>query len=221
MINVQADFQTRAEEVERYFRFLRAFDDKQVSFTPPAGGPPPFTATEQSALFKTLKANGFLLLYNLVESTSKNAIEAIYEEFRAEGVSFDVCRAEVRKIILENLKEHSVDKILPSLSKLSVDVVVSTFQKDTVFAGNVDARYLRKVAKSYGFQHPKKKSDELLTVKSNRNDLAHGTKSFADVGRDYDLDRLERIMKEVVGFLEELLKNIASYLTSKRYLAVP
>lgn len=221
MINVQADFRTRAEEVERYFRFLRAFDERQISFTPPPGGPDPFTSSEQSALFKTLKANGFLLLYNLVESTSSNAIEAIYEEFRAQGVSFDDCRAEVRKIILENLKKHNVDRILPTLSKLSVDVVVSTFKKDELFSGNVDGKRLREVAKSYGFQHPRKKSDELLTVKSNRNDLAHGTKSFADVGRDFDLVRLEQIMKEVVTFLEELLKNISIYLSSRLYRTVP
>jgi hypothetical protein len=59
---------------------------------------PPFTSADQDVLFKTLKANGFLLLYNLVESTMKNAIEAIFDEFKGRGVSFDSCRSEVRKI---------------------------------------------------------------------------------------------------------------------------
>ena len=221
MINVQTDFRTRAEEVTRYFQFLRAFDNKDITFVQPAGGAVRFSPSEQTALFKTLKANGFLLLYNLVESTSKNAIEAIYDEFKAQGVSFDHCREEVRKIILANLKRHNVEKILPSLSKLSVDVVVATFRKDHLFDGNVDARHLREVAKSYGFQHPRKKSDELLTVKSNRNDLAHGNKSFADVGRDYDVDRLEQIRSEVVTFLEDLLINVADYIKSRSYLTVP
>lgn len=221
MINVQTDFRTRAEEVTRYFQFLRAFEEKEITFAPPAAGSVTFTPSEQTALFKTLKANGFLLLYNLVESTSKNAIEAIFDEFKAQGVSFDDCRDEVRKIILTNLKRHNIEKILPSLSSLSVDVVVATFSKDHLFDGNVDARHLRDVAKSYGFQHPRKKSDELLTVKSNRNDLAHGNKSFADVGRDYGLVRLEKIRSEVVTFLEELLVNVAAYITDKNYLAVP
>jgi hypothetical protein len=221
MINVQNDFATRSEEVTRYFHFLQRFDDRRVTFIDAATDPFTFSPPEQLALFKTLKANGFLLLYNLVESTSKNAIEAIFDEFKSQGVSFDHCRAEVKKIILENLRKHNVEAILPALSALSIDVMVSTFSKDRLFDGNVDAKHLRKVAKTYGFRNPRKKSDELLTVKSNRNDLAHGNKSFADVGRDYDVDRLEKIRIEVVTFLKELLDNVADYITSRSYLALP
>lgn len=221
MIKVQEDFKTRAEEVTRYFQFLQAYDDRRVTFVASDTHASTFSPAEQLALFKTLKANGFLLLYNLVESTSKNAIEAIYDEFKSRGVTFDDCREEVRKIILENLKRHRVDAILPSLSSISIDVVFATFRKDDLFSGNVDANHLKKVAKIYGFTHPRKKSDELLTVKSNRNDLAHGNKSFADVGRDYDVERLEKIRAEVVTFLEELLVNIAAYITSRAYLALP
>jgi hypothetical protein len=221
MINVQIDFATRSEEVTRYFRFLQAFDDRRVTFAEADADADTLSPLEQGALFKTLKANGFLLLYNLVESTSKNAIEAIFDEFKNQGVSFDLCSDEVRKIILANLKRHDVEKILPNLSKISVDVVVATFSKAHLFNGNVDARHLRKVAKNYGFRTPRRKSDELLTVKSNRNDLAHGNKSFADIGRDYDVDRLESIRAEVVTFLEEFLVNVAEYLTSRSYLALP
>lgn len=221
MINVQNDFATRSEEVTRYFRFLQAFDDRRVTFVEADADAGTFSPLEQGALFKTLKANGFLLLYNLVESTSKNAIEAIFDEFKSQGVSFDHCSDEVRKIILANLKRHNVETILPNLSKISVDVVVATFSKTRLFDGNVDARHLRKVAENYGFRKPRGKSDELLTVKSNRNDLAHGNKSFADVGRDYDVDRLEKIRAEVVAFLEEFLVNVAEYITSRSYLALP
>ncbi len=219
MITVQSDFKMRAEEVSRYFLFLQEFGDKRVAFLPSPDGTSPFPSADQDALFKTLKANGFLLLYNLVESTLKNAIEAIFDELKGRGVSFDSCRKEVRKIVLSNLKRHNVDSILPSLSSISIDVVVATFRKELLFSGNVDAKRVRKVAAEYGFQNPRKKADELLTVKTNRNDLAHGIKSFADVGRDYDLVRLEQIRAEVIAFLEELLVNIAKYITSQAYLS--
>ena len=219
MTTVQADFQTRAEEVTRYFRFLREFDAQQVAFQAAPDGEPPMSPADQTALFKTLKANGFLLLYNLVESTLKNAIEAIFDELKSRGVSFDACRTEVRKIALANLRKHNVEKILPALSSISVDVVVATFRKDDLFSGNVDARRVREVAKEYGFVTPRRKSDELLTVKTNRNDLAHGVKSFADVGREYDAGRLETIRAEVVNFLEELLDNVATYIADQAYLA--
>ena len=178
MIAVQSDFTTRAEEVTRYFRFLRTFDEKCIAFLNPPLDQPAMSPSDQEALFKTLKANGFLLLYNLVESTVKNAIEAIFDEFKSRGVSFDDCTEAVRKIVLTNLKRHSVENILPSLSSISIDVVVATFRKDELFAGNVDARRIREVAADYGFRHPRGKSDELLTVKTNRNDLAHGNVDF-------------------------------------------
>ena len=221
MIAVQADFKTRADEVDRYFRFLREFDAKRIEFQPTAAGASNLSSADQAALFKTLKANFFLLLYNLIESTVKNAIEAIFDEFKSRGVSFDDCRAEVRRIILANLKKHNVEKILPSLSALSVDVVAVTFRKEELFSGNIDGRKIRNVAKDYGFRLPVRKSDQLLTVKTSRNDLAHGTKSFSEIGRDYDVDRLEQISKEATDFLDELLTNISDYITTRAYLATP
>ncbi len=221
MIAVQTDFMTRADEVNRYFQFLREFDKGRVAFSALPNGQTSMSSTDQAALFKTLKANGFLLLYNLVESTVKNAIEAIFDEFKTQGVSFDACREEVRKIVLTNLRRHNVEKIVPALSAISVDVVVATFRKRELFSGNVDARRIREVADDYGFRRPQAKSNELLTVKDNRNDLAHGDKSFAEVGRDYDVERLEKIKSEVVTFLEELLENIAEYITTGSYLASP
>jgi hypothetical protein len=88
-----------------------------------------------------------------------------------------------------------------------------------LFSGNVDGRRIRQVATEYGFLTPKKKSDLLLTVKTHRNDLAHGNKSFADVGRDFDIVRLKEIQAEVLAFLEELLTNVANYVTTRSYLA--
>ena len=69
-----------------------------------------------------------------------------------------------------------------------------------------------------GFRHPAVKSDSLLTVKTNRNDLAHGDKSFADVGRDFDMVRLDGIKNEVQAFLDELLVNVADYIAARAYL---
>jgi len=220
MIDVQNDFKIRSEEVTRYFQFLREFDERRIVFQ---GSPskPAMTAVEQTSLLKTLKANGFLLLYNLVESTLKNAVEAIFDEFKTRSVSFDSCIESVRNIVLANVKKRSVSDLLAALSSISVDVVTTTFRKDELFSGNVDGRRIREIAESYGFRDPAKNSNKLLTVKTNRNDLAHGNKSFAEVGRDYDINELEKIQEEVVTFLEELLANVADYITTRAYLSSP
>jgi len=104
------------------------------------------------------------------------------------------------------------------LSVISTNIVVAKFQKDELGRGNVDGRFVRHLAAVYGFAAPDVKSDELLTVKTNRNDLARGLKSFAEVGRDFDLARLEKIRLQVVGFLTALLASISAYIANSDYL---
>ena len=219
MNTVQQDFQTRAAEIENYFRFVKSLDDGTADLHAAGGTSPAMNQEDFESLVKTLKANGFILLYNLVESTMKNAIEAIFDEFRTQGVSFDACREEVRQIVITNLKSHNPDKIFSSLNPIAEKVLTETFRKEKAFAGNVDAAKIRAVAADYGFQNPIAKGDNLLTVKTNRNDLAHGDKAFADVGRDYDVTRLMTIKSEVMVYLREVLKNIGDYLTTRSYLA--
>ena len=214
MLTVVQEFAEREAEVRRYFAFLRTFADNTVHFSSPV-----FTAqTERDELFKTLKANGFLLLYNLVESTLKNSIEAIFDELRLRNVSFDHCRLEVRRLVVRNLKKRNADDVVNGLTLISVDLASATFRKDELASGNVDARLVRDLAQDYGFTPPQCRSDELLTVKTNRNDLAHGQKSFSEVGRDFDLSRLEDIMNQVLDFLKELLGSVEQYIFQKSYL---
>ncbi len=221
MTTVQQDFQTRAEEIENYFRFVERLAEGDIRLAGMDSSANPLNQQDHDSLLKTLKANGFILLYNLVESTMKNAIEAVFDEFRTTGVSFDDCREEVRQIVLSNLKAHNPDKVFNALTPLAQKILTETFRKEKAFAGNVDAKKIREVARDYGFQPPSGKSGNLLTVKSLRNDLAHGDKSFAEVGKDFGVERLRDIKNEVFDYLREVLGNIAAYLANRDYLANP
>ncbi len=216
---MREDFDLRKDEIELYFSFLENLANDNHTVVNLVDGTPAYGAIESTEILKTFKANGFLLLYNLMESTVKNAVEAIFDDLQDKGVAFDSCRNEVRRVVLHNLRKWNVDRILPNLTTLGVDVMTTTFRKEEVFAGNVDARAIRDTARGYGFSHPGRKSDELLTVKTNRNDLAQRNKSFADVGRDYDIARLLEIKNEVVEYLEELIVNVDDYIAQQAYLA--
>ena len=147
------------------------------------------------------------------------SIEAIFDELKARNVSFDDCRIEVRTQVLRNLKKRNVESVIPNLSFISTDLACATFLKDDLVSGNVDGRLVRDLAQVYGFALPKVRSDELLTVKTIRNDLAHGLKTFSEVGREFDVERLEKIMREVIGFLRALLANITAYIKTQSYLS--
>jgi hypothetical protein len=51
-----------------------------------------------------------------------------------------------------------------------------------------------------------------------RNDLAHGNKSFANVGRNVTIGDILQIKEEVVEYLRQILINIEGYLERQEYL---
>jgi len=219
MIAVQIEFKTRAAEIENYFRFLLPFAEGEVAFKKVSSGENAMAQEDCETLAKTLKATGFLLLYNLVESTMKNAIEAIFDELSASGVNFDACRAEMRKVVIRNLKKYSPHDIHTQLSPIAIRLLTRTFHKEKLFNGNVDAQMIRETVDDYGIARKwRVKGEKLFLVKHNRNQLAHGNKSFAEVGRDYSAPELLKTKNEVIAFLEEVLESVGQYISKKQFL---
>ncbi|MDY6993463.1 MAG: MAE_28990/MAE_18760 family HEPN-like nuclease [Pseudomonadota bacterium] len=58
---------------------------------------------------------------------------------------------------------------------------------------------------------------KLLTVKTQRNQLAHGNISFSECGRDHTFIELNNIKNEVINYLEDILNNIENYIDNKAY----
>lgn len=222
MIRVQQDFRDRVDEIEAYFSFVINIDNGDTLLIKKGGGlDSAYTPPAHGDLVRTFKATAFLLLYNLMESTVSNAVEAIFDELSNHAISFDSCRNEIRRVVLDNLKQHKVTDILPDLNRLSIDIVTKTFKKNKIVSGNVDAKKIKEVANEYGFAHPAADGTPLLTVKTSRNDLAHGSKSFAEVGRDYTALELKGMKDKIIAYLNVMLTNVASYITQQHYLSAP
>jgi hypothetical protein len=217
---VSQEFQERVAEIDTYLNFLRTVGDGSTHLVRASDNLPAYTANSQDDLLRTLKASALLMLYNLMESSVKNAVEAIFDELEKEMVPFDSCREEIRLVVLGNMKQHAPQKLLPHLNILATDVVTKTFRKAEVVAGNIDAREIKKVALQYGFLKPRGRGERLLSVKTHRNDLAHGNKSFSEVGRSFSVEDILQIKQEVVEYLGEMLENVTSYLDSKSYLLI-
>ena len=220
MIGVHKDFEDRVAEINDYFIFIQKVEKGETVFTQYNSVGLAYKHQEQENLLRTFKASAFLLLYNLMESTVTNAVEAIFDELTKQRTSFDSCRQEVRRVILGNLKQCDIDKIIPNLNNLATDVITKTFRKEKIVSGNVDAKQIKDVADKYGFAPPSADGRVLLTVKSNRNDLAHGSKSFAEVGRDYTMEEIIIIQVNVIAYLDAMIKNVSIYINQQHYLSV-
>src|SRR4028118_1710438 len=133
MNDVILDFNTRAKEVHDYFIFIESLLKETTKLVEVDSAGNHTNKTLDPELAKTLKANGFLLLYNLVESTMRNAIEAIFDEFKNQAISFDQLKPEIKMIVLQNLKNRSPKKIHLQINQISIDIITATFEREELF----------------------------------------------------------------------------------------
>jgi hypothetical protein len=241
MIRVQQDFQDRVDEIEAYIEFVGRIDSEDAQLLQADASTPAYSSNAKDDLLRTMRASAFLLLYNLMESTVTNAVEAIFDELETQRVDFDDCSERLRAIVLTNLKVCSVKDLLPNIQRLASDIISRTFRKNEVVSANVDARLIRDLADTYGFDAPEvpqvwqqaeargfptvlpsgqrlpATGGSLLTVKTHRNNLAHGSSSFSEVGKNFTHNDIVIIKCEVIAYLDTVLKNVSDYLKAQQY----
>lgn len=217
------DFDKRAQEVSKYFFLLKNLEQGSIKLS--MGNPKNHKIKNiDIELEKTLKATGFLLLYNLIESTIRNAIEAIFDDMVRQSTSFDNLKKDIKKIVIDNFKKNKkTDNLLNTINNISLDIISASFNKEKLFSGNIDARKIKDTAETYGFSYrtnarKTQNGNDLLKIKTNRNDLAHGFKSFEEVGKDATPEELLQINKRVICYLREILQNIETYIYNQEYL---
>ena len=223
MQTVLLDFNARVKEINEYFLFLNGLINETTKLAISEDSDEQTIKTIDSELAKTLKANSFLLLYNLIESSMRNAIEAIFDELKSKKVSFDSARIEIRKVVLQNFKSRSPDDIHTRITDISLDIITAGFKSKELFSGNIDREEITKTARKYGFSYDTdysktKHGENLYKIMQNRNDLAHGNKSFSEVGKDLSIEDLIKVKNEVVEYIGQILINIEIYLDEKEYL---
>jgi len=220
MSSVSKDFQQRRMEVLLYFRFVIDTCEGRITI-PSHTKSKVLQVYAQEELLKTLKASCYLLLYNLVESTLRGLIQQIFDEFKTQNIRYDDCRQEVKKIVVLNFRRRNFDdQLVQKLADLAIDIINESFDPDKLFSGNVDAKTIRETAEEYGFAPPATKATwTLREVKENRNDLAHGSKSFSEVGRDVTPQKLKMAYRQMTRVLSSTIKNVNTYVEKRHYLA--
>lgn len=125
----------------------------------------------------------------------------------------------------KQIRESSSTSFVQAIEELLADALNDAAVKldpDSIpISGNLDAKKIRELARVYGFSEVTKKAkrggSDLLTVKNQRNLLAHGNLTFSECGRNYNINDLKRIKNEVIWFLEDILKNIKAYIDAREY----
>lgn len=209
------EFDKRRSEVRRYLAVL-LLSERQL------GGGPERRHEEELKIFR---AGALLIVYNAIEASARLGILAIYDEISRTGTSFDDLKESFRIRILNDFKNVGATKYA-SLRSIAIDLIDSSFDAQKIFPGNVDAKKMREAADTYGFDTDSeyertKNGADLLTVKTRRQHLAHGTHSFADVGKEYSTEDVVRISRQSLAYMSAILRHIDTYLDLEGYRDTP
>lgn len=224
MLSVINDFNTRVQEIDIYFKLLDNVINKDAKLFFPANKTHKFKDFD-SELVKVMKANSFLLIYNLIESSVKLSITEIYDSITLTGNKYDDLSEQIRKIwILENyknFKNRGTDFIFGAISDIAEDIIDIKFRSEKVISGNIDGRKVSEFAAQIGFSntthHLAKNGVKLYQVKKLRNDLAHGSISFSECGRQYTYEDLFETKQQVIIYLRGILNNIKKYVDDEKF----
>lgn len=222
MATAEQGLQARLEEVELFLGFLRAASDARDRH----GAVPSSTAI----CMPMMKACVFLLLYNSVENCVRAAFAALYERLRLSGVRFGDTTNDIQEIWLRQRMKVSAEtanastylKLMTATVRLVSDETPIQLDPSSLpISGNLDSGLIRDLCKRHGIAlvvpRRLKGGVDLDTVKQQRNALAHGDKSFAECGRDYGLEDLDRIFERTRQYLMSFLKSVSAFEQRKAY----
>lgn len=225
---VRANFNDRKDEIDLYFKFIDFLDNIEKTENMEKSN----YILYNKDVEKIIRANSLLMLYNLVESTLVTGIEEVYSALKENNITYSQVRREIKEIWFNYRFSNAYDRKAhyDTYKKTAERIITSIMlneplildRKATGISGNLDATSIRDVCKKHGIQFNTPGNchggEKLTQVKDQRNQLAHGTLSFVECGRDFTVEDLHVIKEEVENFLSGFIDSIESYYDNEEYL---
>jgi len=218
-------YNERIHEIELYYKAIEQLYETQNQFDKQY-------EFHSDDFLKMLKSNALLMVYNLVESSIMGGILEIYDELKSNGYTYKDVRKEIQDIWF-SFKFNQVydksahynsyrDKAMEIINSILNGETIILDRKATDISGNLDANKIRQICKDHGITYTIdddcKGGIVLEDVKNKRNELAHGTTSFVECGRNYSIEDLIKIRDQTIKFLDCILGGMKQYYEAKRYL---
>ncbi|MDZ4055795.1 MAG: MAE_28990/MAE_18760 family HEPN-like nuclease [Polynucleobacter sp.] len=227
----------RSVEVSAYLDFLKVAVERRAVLNA-KDGDLVFPLSQQ--LTHTLKANVVLLLYSAMEATLVQLLDEMHEAIGNNCSSADALNVDLLRVVLKTVKKDKSATVHLSAAPLHKSLFtywISDWQGRTSakdkrvdgISGSVDSLVFYEQLRKFGVVEPTVNdrppthlTDRALQkVKTSRNELAHGEKSFTDLGRELSVQSLEADSVAVFDTLRKIADEVDKYLQDRRYLAQP
>jgi len=222
MKKTKNEFRRRCLEVNKYIDVMSLLDKGNCDILCVSILGEELKKTIDTDLARILKANAFLLLYNLMEATIRNSITAIVDSINSENLAFSQISDKIKELwIKQEVKDiKDINQNYKIVSNISQKILKSSLLelKDNCIkiSGNIDAMTIRNIAKQFGYEESKD-GRSLLLIKEKRNKLAHGEYSFAEVGKEYTVSEISNLNLETQNYIKDVLISVEEYITKKKY----
>jgi hypothetical protein len=219
--NLATGFDERLQEVEAYLELLQNLET-QTRAGPPRVGSGAVTPQQQRILYSVV----YLQLYNLVEATITRCVDG-FSNAAADGVrrpgalSIELRREWVRHVARTHVELSHEKRLKGALDLCEYLIEASPIQPFTIAkggGGNWDDSQIAAISKRLGLQlqvgpaattgvkRPfRNEQGALVYIKKLRNDLAHGTVSFAECGEGITVQELRELTDRTALYLRDVV----------------
>lgn len=232
-MTIRDEFNKRIEEINSFYEILSLIELESPKISA-------YDISESAekivvinpAKIDTLRSTSYLLLYNLIESTVYNSITIIFDEIKDSRLKYFDIIEDVQIYWLNNIYKHDDKKkketIIETIRKIANQIFTDTIEltsNEINYGGSLDAKTIFATAKSMKIEvgNIRRIYDEtihgqiLIDVKKKRNWLAHGEKSFIEVGSLSTFSQLEDAKIYIFDFLNEYITSVEIYIKNKHF----
>lgn len=238
--NAYNDYLDKFEEVENFFNFIDLLENSKhlniQGVNKISNQNIPSFSIERN-LIETIQSSGFLLLYNLIESTMTSTIDSIYQtlhqlEIQHHQQNTDLfiftLKTNLRNELMKQYASIFSIESIKEISKQKVNffgtIIDKGYDKKNLFNGNIDFSEINNVSSNrFGFKVQPISglpfdTKHILTIKTKRNELAHGAFTFNEVSKTLAIGELRKHFDSTIKLLNGVFQSIDNYLINQNYL---
>lgn len=237
MAQLREAFDERLDEIRAYLLFLEAIEQEVRAGKPRLGDTgPTITAQQQRILYSSV----YLQLYNLVEATITRCLDSVCDAAASGGrwKAGDLCSELRREWVRHTARTHValndenrlrhalelVEQLVQALPIASLKVEKGGGSWDDEQIETITRRIglpLRISQPAYQGVKRKLRDDKgaLALIAALRNDLAHGSLSFAECGQNVLVVDLRELMDKASHYLGEVVDAFQAWIDAYEFLS--
>lgn len=220
-MTLERQFELRKSDIEEIFYLLdfivKIESHKNVPLIDTTTGNTLTISQEMQCAFK---AEFLLLLYNIVESTTCDCLNSIYDAIMDDNLTFDDVSTEIKQLWRNYLRKQNHPDADSDYSVLN-PMKIRFEQLAISISGSMDYRKIVNVFRKHGCMVDDSKGEKygnsFLVVKNKRNLLAHGNISFSECGSGYIHSDLKRFKEDILEYLDDVIKVTKTFIDDKKY----